>query len=181
MQHTRTRSEIKEELFLREFISPAGKILILSGENFLKAIYFSALPKFYSRVNIINKKTEELEKAAAFFNDYFAGVVKPVSGYGINFDFSSYTGKQIKVYRALLKTGFGKTLSYGELASKSGFPHAARFVGSVMARNNFPVIIPCHRVVRSDGTIGEYSGGKGIKEFLLRHEGSFPLNNGRRL
>ncbi len=66
----------------------------------------------------------------------------------------------------------GQTLSYGELANRSGHPNAARAVGSVMANNQTPLIIPCHRVTRSDGIIGNYSavGGSATKKDLLEHE-----------
>jgi len=70
---------------------------------------------------------------------------------------------------------FGRTLSYAELASRAGFAGGARFVGNCMAKNDFPVFIPCHRVIRSDGSVGNFSGGEGIKELLLGFEGSFPV------
>jgi O-6-methylguanine DNA methyltransferase len=64
----------------------------------------------------------------------------------------------------------GTTVSYGELASMSGIPGGARFIGNCMAKNRFPVLIPCHRVIKSDGSIGNFSGGVEVKEFLLDHE-----------
>jgi methylated-DNA-[protein]-cysteine S-methyltransferase len=65
----------------------------------------------------------------------------------------------------------GKVSSYGALARKAGFRGAARAVGSVMAGNRFPVIIPCHRVIRSDGSLGGYGGGMKMKRRLLEMEG----------
>jgi len=76
-----------------------------------------------------------------------------------------------KVYRALLKVTAGKTVTYGGLAKKAGYPGAARAVGSAMRKNPFPILIPCHRVVKSGGTIGRYSRGMTIKRKLLLHEG----------
>jgi len=69
-------------------------------------------------------------------------------------------------------TKIGDKISYRELAEKVNRPNASRAVGTTMKKNPFPIIIPCHRVVRSDGSIGNYSGGKRnkIKEFLLNHE-----------
>jgi methylated-DNA-[protein]-cysteine S-methyltransferase len=68
---------------------------------------------------------------------------------------------------------FGRTISYGELAAKAGSPKAARAIGGVMARNPLPLIIPCHRVVRSDGKIGGFSaaGGVKLKKRMLELEG----------
>jgi len=67
---------------------------------------------------------------------------------------------------------FGQTMSYGQLAQKVGRPKAARAIGRVMANNPLPLIIPCHRVVRSDGKIGGFSaiGGVALKKRLLEHE-----------
>lgn len=70
----------------------------------------------------------------------------------------------------------GQVVTYGELASRAGSPRAARAVGSVMARNPLPIIIPCHRVVASDGTLGGFAGetrgeALALKEELLRYEG----------
>lgn len=85
-------------------------------------------------------------------------------------DMEGYTEKEVAVYRELIKIKPGATISYGELAAKCGVPGGARFIGNTMAKNRFPVIIPCHRVVKSNGKMGNYSGGVDIKEKLLRHE-----------
>ncbi|MDI6874603.1 methylated-DNA--[protein]-cysteine S-methyltransferase [Candidatus Solincola sp.] len=79
---------------------------------------------------------------------------------------------QRRVYRAVISIPRGSTLSYRQVAERVGSPRAARAVGNVMRRNPFPVIIPCHRVVRSDGSPGGYSGPRGMKERLLRMEGA---------
>ncbi len=85
-------------------------------------------------------------------------------------DLSSYTEKEIQVYKELVKIEPGRRISYGALAEKSGIPSGARFIGNTMAKNRFPVIIPCHRVIKSDSSMGNYTGGIHIKKFLLDHE-----------
>jgi O-6-methylguanine DNA methyltransferase len=85
-------------------------------------------------------------------------------------DMNGYTDKEIDVYRELIKVKPGTTVSYNELASRSGNHRGARFVGNCMAKNRFPVLIPCHRVIKSDGSTGNFSGGVEVKEFLLEHE-----------
>jgi len=65
----------------------------------------------------------------------------------------------------------GMTLSYGDLAKKIGAPGAARAVGTALARNPFPLVLPCHRVIRSTGEVGNFGGGSAMKEELLRREG----------
>ncbi|PIK50817.1 putative methylated-DNA--protein-cysteine methyltransferase-like [Apostichopus japonicus] len=68
----------------------------------------------------------------------------------------------------------GETISYGRLAEKVGNPKACRAVGMAMRINQVPLVVPCHRVVNSDGSLGNYMSGKGvaIKKFLLDHEGA---------
>ena len=75
------------------------------------------------------------------------------------------------VYEALLAVPAGETVSYGELAEMAGYPRAARAVGNAMAENPIPVVVPCHRVIRSDGTMGRYGNDPRWKERLLVHEG----------
>lgn len=77
---------------------------------------------------------------------------------------------QQTVQRAMTAIPYGETQSYGELAASIGNPGAARAVGSACANNPFPIVVPCHRVVRADGSQGHYTGGKHIKETLLALE-----------
>ena len=79
---------------------------------------------------------------------------------------------QKKVWHELLKSPFGKTVSYKTIAQRIGDIKSIRAVGGANGANPIPIIIPCHRVVNSDGTIGGYSGGIKIKEKLLELEGS---------
>ncbi|MEA3305232.1 MAG: MGMT family protein [Candidatus Omnitrophota bacterium] len=65
----------------------------------------------------------------------------------------------------------GKVISYKGLAALAGFKNAARAVGNAMAKNPFPVIIPCHRVVNADGKVGEFQSGRSLKKKLLMSEG----------
>ena len=81
--------------------------------------------------------------------------------------------------RACAGIPWGQVATYGDLARAAGSPGAARAVGSAMAANPVPVIIPCHRVVRADGELGEYGmGGPAMKERMLRAEGVV-ITNGR--
>lgn len=82
-------------------------------------------------------------------------------------------GFKRRVYSALLSIPAGETVSYGELAEKAGYPRAARAVGNAMAANPVPVVIPCHRVVRGDGSLGNYGNDRRWKPLLLRHEARY--------
>ena len=76
-----------------------------------------------------------------------------------------------KIYKKLLEVPKGKITTYGELAKAVGFTNGQRAVGKIMNKNPYPVIIPCHRVVKADGKIGGYAFGEEIKEHMLKNEG----------
>jgi methylated-DNA-[protein]-cysteine S-methyltransferase len=67
---------------------------------------------------------------------------------------------------------FGEVVTYGELATRAGNPRAFRAVGSAMATNPLPIVVPCHRVLRTGGKLGGYGGGLDAKRWLLHHEGA---------
>jgi methylated-DNA-[protein]-cysteine S-methyltransferase len=100
----------------------------------------------------IIKETPLLKVASKHLIDYFNGKLYE---FDLPIDMSG-TPFQVDVYKTLLKVGYGQTTSYQELAKKAGYPKAYRAVGTVMANNNIPFIIPCHRVIKSDGSLGNY-------------------------
>lgn len=77
---------------------------------------------------------------------------------------------QMKVWQALSLIAYGDTISYRDLAKGLGRAGAARAVGSAMASNPLPIILPCHRVVKEGGKVGSYQGGERIKRYLLKLE-----------
>ena len=81
------------------------------------------------------------------------------------------TDFQNTVWRQLLNVPYGKTVSYGEIAAAIGKPAACRAVGAANGKNPISIIVPCHRVIGSDGTLTGYGGGLWRKEWLLKHEG----------
>jgi len=86
---------------------------------------------------------------------------------------------QRSVLRAEARIPRGNVSTYNRLAERIGCPHAARAVGNALACNPFPIIIPCHRAVRSDGTLGGYQGGLTMKRALLELEGVTFTTSGR--
>ncbi len=88
-----------------------------------------------------------------------------------NIDWSKYTPFQRKVWEVTKTIPYGETRSYKWVAEKTGSPHAVRAVGQALKRNPLPGIIPCHRVIRSDGSLGGFSLGLRKKKALLRSEG----------
>ena len=85
-------------------------------------------------------------------------------------DLSPFTRSQQVVYRTVAAIPYGHTASYGEVARRAGLPRAARFVGSTMANNRYPVLIPCHRVIKSNGSPGLFGGGTALKVRMLQLE-----------
>jgi len=77
---------------------------------------------------------------------------------------------QCKAWRALCDIGFAETISYAEQARRIGRPRATRAVGAANGRNPIPVIVPCHRVIGSDGSLTGFALGTGVKRWLLDHE-----------
>ncbi len=84
------------------------------------------------------------------------------------------TPLQRQVWHGLLEIPYGKTLTYGELARRVGTPKAARAVGAACGANPVWLVVPCHRVVGSTGSLTGYGGGLWRKEYLLKHEGALP-------
>jgi methylated-DNA-[protein]-cysteine S-methyltransferase len=107
--------------------------------------------------------TEELEA-------YFRGERLSWSEEELSFELLGAVPFERAVYKALLRVPAAATVSYGELAGMAGYPRAARAVGNAMAANPVPIVIPCHRVIRADGTLGNYGNDPAWKERLLRHE-----------
>ena len=100
--------------------------------------------------------------------EYFAGVR---SNFDVLLDLDGLPPFQAKVLRALQRVPFGEVTTYKGLAVAVDNPGAVRAVGTACARNPLPLLIPCHRVVRSDGRLGRYRGGEDMKRFLLALEG----------
>ena len=83
-----------------------------------------------------------------------------------------------KVYKKLLQVPKGKVTTYGDLAKAMGLKNGQRVIGTIMKKNPFPVIVPCHRVVKSDGKIGGYVYGERVKSRMLLKEG-IKIKNGK--
>ncbi len=82
-------------------------------------------------------------------------------------DLGRLTPLQRSVLRAVASVPHGQVRSYGEIAAQVGRPRACRFVGTTLARNPFPIFIPCHRIVRADGSLGGFGGGTELKKRML--------------
>jgi methylated-DNA-[protein]-cysteine S-methyltransferase len=102
-------------------------------------------------------------------DEYFAGRRQE---FDLPIDWSILRGFTLKVLRETARIDFGELRSYADVASAAGSPRAVRAAGNALGANPMPVVVPCHRVVRTGGALGGYTGGLERKEFLLRLEGS---------
>ncbi|WP_343466744.1 methylated-DNA--[protein]-cysteine S-methyltransferase [Rhodococcus aetherivorans] len=108
-----------------------------------------------------------LDDAARQLDEYFRGAR---TAFDLPLDLRLARGFRREVITHLPRIGYGRTASYAEVAAVAGSPRAVRAVGTACARNPLPVVLPCHRVVRSDGDLGRYVGGVDAKRMLLRLE-----------
>lgn len=147
--------------------SPVGALLLVADDAGLRKIYFE---NGRDRVRPDSSWTEDrnyFKDTIAQLRSYFAGRLKdfdlPLAPEGTSF--------QLAVWERLCDIPYGATMSYGELARQVGNPRASRAVGLANGSNPIPIVIPCHRVIGSNGKLTGYGGGLPIKEKLLALEG----------
>jgi len=151
--------------------TPIGELLLVAEDGELREIRFERDPRPFEPESGWRRGGRLLARAARQLDEYFAGrrraFVLPLGPSGTPF--------QRKVWRELERIPFGRTISYGTLARRVGNPQASRAVGAANGRNPLPIVIPCHRVIASDGRLTGFGGGLDVKRFLLEHEiGLFP-------
>lgn len=143
--------------------SPIGPLRLVAGIDAITHLY---LPPHDEPAAVREGSTPLLERAAAQLAEYFAGERRefelPLEPRG--------TGFQERVWSALLAIPFGETRSYGEQARAIGRPAASRAVGAANGRNPIAIIVPCHRVIGSNGSLTGFGGGLPAKKWLLDHE-----------
>ena len=162
--------------------TPVGTLVISAGPDGVCSVLLNGSKKAEGRDGPAPATPPAAQRPIArAFDRYFAGDAHALDDLEVDL-----SGVQSEFHRKVLTTlrelaGPGTTVSYGELAAVVGHPGAARAVGSVMARNPVPIILPCHRVLASDGALGGYGGGLEMKRSLLRIEGvELPAGRKRR-
>lgn len=154
--------------------SPVGRLLLAATETGLLRVAFEregldlVLETLAGKVSPrILESPGRLDDAARQLDEYFAG---RRTGFELPLDYRLSSGFRQLVQRHLPQIGYGHTQSYREVAELVGNPKAVRAVGSACATNPLPVVVPCHRVLRTDGTLGGYIGGLDAKSALLSLE-----------
>ena len=141
--------------------TPLGFLEVQGNEQGIASITF--LEEHPSQM----QDEDQLEQCVFQLREYFAGDRTTFDSLVLHFTATPF---QQSVWDTLMQVPFGETISYGELAKRSGHEGAARAVGTAMNQNPLPIIIPCHRVLPSDNSLGEYAFGSKRKEWLLNHE-----------
>ena len=146
--------------------TPLGIAKIIGDEEGISVISVSDVGKISDSIPMV------LQEAVSQLNDYFEGKRTDFT-FKLN---PSGTEFQQKVWKGLLEIPFGKTMSYLELSKKLGDVKAIRAVASANGKNPLWIVVPCHRVIGTDGSLTGYAGGLWRKKWLLEHEN--PTNQG---
>jgi methylated-DNA-[protein]-cysteine S-methyltransferase len=134
----------------------------------VRRVEFGSLPRDH-RVEPRDQWPDRLTDAVTQLEEYFA---KARRTFDLELDFAeSLTDFQRDVYRRLLEIDYGHVASYGQVARDIGKPDMARAVGQAVGANPIPIVVPCHRVVASDGSLTGFGGGLRAKVALLKLEG----------
>jgi methylated-DNA-[protein]-cysteine S-methyltransferase len=161
--------------------SPLGDLLVAVTPRGLIRIAYNAhegsdavLEELARRVSPrVLEAPAALDEVRRQLDEYFAG---RRAGFDVPVDWRLHAGFGRRVLRATARIPFGKVLTYGEVAAKAGSPRGSRAAGNALGSNRIPIVVPCHRVVRSGGKLGGYTGGIERKEYLLELEGAPPLS-----
>ena len=167
----RAATEHALDLTYRTVESPVGALLLAATERGIVRVAYALEDhdRVLDELGVsigprILKDGRGLDEAARQLEDYFEG---RRHSFDMPVDLRLAHGFRLAVLEHLRSIPYGSTESYTQVASAAGSPRAVRAVGSACATNPIPIVVPCHRVVRSNGTLGGYLGGLSAKELLL--------------
>ncbi len=154
--------------------TPVGNIYLIADSGILIAAGFKSLNSLQNRLSPSDKlrkiePIEKIPKISKLIDNYFEGRLDALNLIQVKQPGAQFSQKVWRVMRAIPA---GMTISYAQLAKKAGSPAAFRAAGTACGNNLIAPIIPCHRIIKSDGTLGNYGYGVAIKEKLLRLEGA---------
>jgi methylated-DNA-[protein]-cysteine S-methyltransferase len=154
--------------------SPIGPLGLAAEDGVLVAVTFDGLPRLRTWADRVLGRREWVEVpdpagVTAFFRRFFAGDGDALRSVPVRFHGTDF---QRRTWEALRRIRAGETWSYLRLARELGDPKATRAVGAANGQNPVPVIVPCHRVIGSDGSLTGFGGGLERKRWLLQHEGA---------
>ncbi len=175
----KTVVEASGRVYCTSFDSKIGHIYVASTEKGVckisipketKKDFFGWLVGHFEEDQVVENKSrnkEVIDQLARYFNGKLARFTCRLDQVGTPF--------QIRVWRELTKISYGGTSTYKHLARRLGVPNGFRAIGGACAVNPLPILVPCHRIIASDGSLTGYACGIKTKEFLLRLEGAIML------
>ncbi|MEY3008656.1 MAG: methylated-DNA--[protein]-cysteine S-methyltransferase [Candidatus Nanopelagicaceae bacterium] len=151
-----------------------GSLNLISHDHLLLASGFGSFKELIDKLDASDlklgiKEEKRLPIITDLLEDYFAGDLKALDGISVRQPGEKFSQS---AWKAMRKVAPGKTISYGELAKRAGSADAVRAAGSACARNLIALVVPCHRIVKTGGALGNYAYGLEVKEWLLAHEGA---------
>lgn len=154
--------------------TPVGALSLISREQILLAAGFATHDELIKGLSQADKdsdskKVTTLPAISDLLDDYFDGDLFALDGIKVDQPGERFSQQ---AWKGMRKVAPGKVISYADLAKKAGSPDAVRAAGSACARNLIAVVVPCHRIVKTGGALGNYAYGLKYKEWLLRHEGA---------
>ena len=172
----RAVGEAAPDVHYRTVDSPLGPLLVAATEAGVVRVAFdregldAVLQSLADRLGPrVLQTPKRLDEVARELDEYFAGSRR---AFDVPLDLRLARGFRLAALERLREVGYGRTVTYAALAAAAGRPAAVRATGTACATNPLPLLVPCHRVVRSDGSIGAYLGGPEAKVRLLALEGA---------
>lgn len=166
------------DLVVESHETPLGTLTVAASSKGLVSVFLpntsleQAIQKLEATsLRILAASNDVSTKARLQLDQYFN---QTLCEFDLAIDWQLSKGFRLETLKQAKSIPYGTVLSYGELASKTQSPKAVRAVGSAMATNPLPIVVPCHRVVRSDGKLGNYFGGVQMKADLLQLENVDP-------
>lgn len=152
--------------YIQRFQSPIGLLTLCADEKALCGLYFGTFMPAEAQEILTPLLAQAVQQLDEYFQRKRRAFTLPLAPQGTAF--------QKRVWDALRTIAYGNTCTYAQLAAAVGSPRAFRAVGQANHFNPLPILIPCHRVVRTGGALGGYAGGLDRKSFLLRLESGEP-------
>ncbi len=159
-------------LFLTSHKTPVGTLNLIAREDVLLAANLSTISAAKASLDEDDrthgfKEVKSIPVISDLINDYFDGDLSALDAIKVRQPGAPFSQA---AWKAMRRVKAGKTMSYADLADRAGSPSAVRAVGSACAKNAIVLVVPCHRIVKTGGALGNYAYGLNKKEWLLRFE-----------
>ena len=161
-------------LFITTSKTPIGNLNLIADEHVLLGANLSNISALKAGLDVADKIREvkvvkSIPIISDLISDYFEGDITSINGISVRQPGAAFSQA---AWKAMRKVRAGAVISYADLADRAGSAAAVRAAGSACAKNAIMLVIPCHRIVKSGGALGNYAYGVNKKEWLLRHEGA---------